>query len=132
MKWHIQFSRYAIVGIISNAIGYLLYLLLTSVGIGHKLAMTLLYVIGVLQTFYFNRNWSFKHQGESRSAFLRYLVSYALGYLLNLSVLYIAVDLFGLSHQIVQGGMIVTLALMLFLLQKYWVFVTQTTTNHTV
>jgi putative flippase GtrA len=57
-----------------------------------------------------------------RGAFVRYVISYAIGYLLNLSVLWLAVDYFGFPHQIVQGAMIFTLALMLFLLQKYWVF----------
>ena len=34
MKWQIQFSRYAVVGLISNFAGYLLYLLLTYAGYG--------------------------------------------------------------------------------------------------
>jgi putative flippase GtrA len=84
--------------------------------------MSLLYIVGVAQTFIFNRSWSFRHQGAMRGAFVRYVISYAIGYLLNLSVLWLAVDYFGFPHQIVQGAMIFTLALMLFLLQKYWVF----------
>ncbi|PQJ97471.1 GtrA family protein [Chromatium okenii] len=122
MKWHVQLSRYALVGVASNAFGYFLYLLLTNVGMGYKSAMSLLYIVGVAQTFIFNRSWSFRHQGAMRGAFVRYVISYAIGYLLNLSVLWLAVDYFGFPHQIVQGAMIFTLALMLFLLQKYWVF----------
>lgn len=122
MKWHIQFSRYALVGIASNSVGYLLYLLLTYAGMGHKTAMSLLYVVGVMQTFIFNRNWSFGHQGGLHGAFARYVASYALGYLLNLSVLWLAVDRLGLPHQIVQGVMVIVVAITIFLLQKFWVF----------
>jgi putative flippase GtrA len=122
MKWHIQLSRYAVVGLTSNAVGYLLYLLLTYAGMGHKTTMTLLYAVGVAQTFYFNRRWSFSHDGQVSSAFVRYLTAYALGYVFNLAVLMILVDRWGWPHQWVQGVMIFVLAGMLFLMQRYWVF----------
>lgn len=122
MKWHIQLSRYAVVGIASNAVGYLLYLLLTYAGMGHKLAMSLLYAVGVAQTFYFNRKWSFGHNGVITVAFLRYVAAYAFGYAVNLGVLLLLVDSWGWAHQWVQGAMIFILAGMLFLLQRYWVF----------
>ncbi len=56
-----QFAKYAVVGVVSNSVFYLLYLLLTSAGMGHKTAMTLLYAVGVSLTFLLNRNWSFRH-----------------------------------------------------------------------
>ena len=117
-----QFLRYGVVGLGSNLLLYLAYLMLTYLGMGHKTAMSLLYAVGVMQTFIFNRKWSFGHQGGLHGAFARYVTSYAFGYLLNLTVLWLAVDHLGLPHQIVQGVMILTLAVMLFLLQKHWVF----------
>lgn len=117
-----QFARYAFVGLASNLVLYLAYLGLTLLGLGPKTAMSVLYVLGVAQTFLFNRSWSFGHEGGLHGAFARYVASYAFGYLLNLIVLWIAVDRMGLPHQIVQGVMILTLAVMLFLLQKLWVF----------
>ncbi|HRZ05535.1 MAG TPA: GtrA family protein [Candidatus Competibacteraceae bacterium] len=123
MKIHVQLSRYVVVGLVSNAIGYLLYILLTTLlGIGHKTSMTLLYVIGTLQTFVFNKRWTFEHDGATHKAFMRYIAAYAFGYLLNLLVLLILVDQQGLPHQWVQGVMIISLAAMLFLLQRYWIF----------
>jgi putative flippase GtrA len=122
MKWHIQLSRYALVGLASNAAGYLLYLLFTYAGMGHKTAMSLLYAVGVLQTFYFNRGWSFAHDGRVSTAFVRYVTAYALGYVFNLAMLMLLVDQWGWPHQWVQAAMIFVLAGMLFLLQRYWVF----------
>ena len=119
-RW--QFMRYAVVGLGSNLVLYIAYLYLTALGFDHKISMSVIYVIGVAQTFYFNRSWSFKHQGKLHGALLRYITSYAAGYLLNLSVLWLAVDYFNFPHQIVQGAMIFVLAALLFLLQKYWVF----------
>lgn len=117
-----QFIRYAIVGLGSNIILYLAYLILTDWGMGHKTAMTLLYLLGVLQTFIFNRRWSFRHQGALHSAFARYIASYAFGYFLNLFVLWATVDKLGFPHQWVQALMVLVLAALLFLMQRYWVF----------
>jgi putative flippase GtrA len=122
MKWRIQLSRYAIVGLASNAVGYILYLGLTALGMGHKTAMTLLFVVGVLQTFVFNKRWSFEHRGAAGGALLRYSGIYGIAYLLNLAALIVLVDTAGMPHQLVQGVLILLLAGMLFLLQKYWVF----------
>lgn len=122
MKWHIQLSRYAVVGLASNVAGYLLYLMLTHIGMGYKSAMSLLYAVGVVQTFYFNRSWSFGHDGMISLALLRYIAAYAFGYAFNLAALLLLVDRWGWPHQWVQGVMIFFLAGMLFLLQRYWVF----------
>ena len=53
---------------------------------------------------------------------LRYAVTYAFGYLLNLTALFALVDILGLPHRPVQAVLIVTVAVSIFLLQKYWVF----------
>lgn len=120
-----QAIRYGIVGLLSNAVGYCLYLLLTNAGMGHKLAMTLLYVTGTLQTFVFNKNWSFKYKQKDHTALLRYMTTYALGYVVNLIALIILVDVVHWPHTIVQAAMIFVIALLVFTLQKFWVFPAQ-------
>lgn len=126
-----QVVRYAVVGLASNALLYLAYLALTSAGVEPKLAMSLLYALGVIQTFYFNKTWSFRHGGTHGPAFIRYCISYGLGYLFNLVALYVLVDRLGHPHQIVQGALIICTAVLLFLLQKLWVFRTDTPTPAT-
>jgi putative flippase GtrA len=118
----VQFLRYAVVGLSSNGLLFLCYLGLTALGMGHKTAMTLLYVAGVLQTFIFNKRWSFRHGGEATPALMRYLAAYAAGYVINYGALLVLVDRWGLPHQWVQFFMIGFLAVMLFVLQRYWVF----------
>ena len=117
-----QFIRYALVGLVSNALLYAAYLVLTRLGTEPKLAMTLLYVAGVAQTFVFNKRWSFRHGGLHGPAFVRYCAAYALGYVVNFLALLLLVDHLAWPHQLVQGVMIFLLALMLFALQKFWVF----------
>ena len=122
MQTVVQLTRYALVGLAVNLAIYMLYLLVTKFGMGHKTAMTALYVLGVLLTFTFNRNWSFSHDGEIPAALVRFIVAYLSGYLINIAILFWLVDVRGLPHQWVQGVMIFSLAVYLFLLQKLWVF----------
>lgn len=117
-----QLARYGTVGLLSNAVGYLLYLAITAAGLEPKLAMTLLYAVGVAQSFVFNKRWSFRHGGSHGPAFVRYCTAYALGYVANLLGLMVLVDVLGFAHQLVQGAMVLAVAAMLFLLQKFWVF----------
>ncbi len=122
MNIRIQALRFALVGLASNAVLYILYLAMTASGVGHKTAMSLAYLIGVAQTFLFNKRWTFDHEGRHASALLRYMSVYAGGYVANLLVLAWLVDDLGYPHQIVQGAMILILAAVFFLLQKFWVF----------
>ncbi len=117
-----QFLRYAIVGLVSNALLYILYLVITWFGVGPKIAMSLLYLIGVLQTFIFNKSWSFSYSGSAAPALLRYAIVYALGYIINFLTLMLLVDQAGLPHQWVMAGLVIFMALFFFAWQKYWVF----------
>jgi len=118
-----QFVRFATVGVVSNALLYAAYLLLTMfLGLEHKLAMTLVYVTGVIVSFVINRSWSFGHVGMAHKAFLRYVMANVIGYLLNLALLVVAVDRLNLPHEGVQAVAIVLVAVCTFLLYRYWVF----------
>jgi putative flippase GtrA len=99
-----------------------LYLLLTSTGLSHVPGMTLVYAVGVAQTFVANRSWTFGHTGAPGAPFARYVATYGLGYLVNLALLTLLVDVAGLPHAWVQGALIFVVAALVFVLQKYWVF----------
>ncbi len=118
----LQVIRFGIVGLTSNLVLYLLYLGLTAIEVEPKLAMSLVYVVGVVQTFVFNKNWTFKHHGRLSATFVRYVGVYLAGYLINLGALIVAVDQFGYPHQWVQGVMILVLAVFLFVMQRVCVF----------
>ena len=104
MSIHWQLLRYTIVGLSSNVALYAGYLLATSLGMGHKAAMTLLYATGILVTFLFNRHWTFRDRGNTQSAFIRYIVVYGLGYLVNFAGLYLFVDQIG--YRLINTGCI--------------------------
>jgi putative flippase GtrA len=123
--WRVQGARFVIVGLASNFVLYLLYLLMTALGVGYKIAMTLAYVTGTLQTFVLNARWTFERRG-TRASMVKYGLAYGACYLVNVLALIVFVDRIGLPHQIVQGAMILVIAVVMFLLQKFWVFTSST------
>lgn len=117
-----QFARFVLVGLTTNAVLYVVYLWLTRSLLAPKVAMTTVYVAGVALGFLANRHWTFEHSGPARSALVRFLCAYAVGYVVNLVGLYVGIDVLGLRHEWVQGGLIFLIAVLMFGMQRYFVF----------
>jgi putative flippase GtrA len=117
-----QLFRYVIVGISSNGVGYLLYLLVTSLGVGPKITMSCLYFTGAVIGFFANRHITFSHQGRITSSLARYSIVHVVGYVLNFMLLFLFVDELGFPHQSVQAVAIFIVALFLFFMFKFFVF----------
>ena len=117
-----QIVRYAIAGVISNGVGYLLYLIATMFfGLGHKTAMTGLYSVGMAVSFYINRKWTFRGTGTIRRSAVRFFITMVMGYAINFLLLFVFVDLFGFAHQLIQAVAIALMAVYFFLLNKWYV-----------
>lgn len=118
----LKFLRYAIVGLGLNATLYLIYLLLTWRMLPSEAAMTVVFVLGILMSFVAHRNITFAHKGRRRDALRRFAICYGAMYALNLWALWFFVEHMNIPHQIVQGCAILIIALLGFVVQKYWVF----------
>jgi len=117
-----QFIKYVLAGGIANLIGYGLYLLITWGGLGHKTTMTLLFFVGILISFWLNRNWAFRGVISAPGVLSRFIAAYLLGFAYNFLLLWVMVDFVGFDHAIIQAVAIATLVLMFFVAQKYWIF----------
>lgn len=117
-----RFLRYALVGLATNLAGYLIYLLVTFLGVGPKVTMTILYVVGASLGFYGNRQWAFRHDGNIWHSAFGYLVCHAGGYAINFTLLYLFVDRWGYPHQPVQAVAILVVAAYLFVVLNLIVF----------
>lgn len=117
-----ELARYGAVGVLSNAVLWLLFVACVELGVAPVVAMTVLYGVGLLQTFVANRRWTFRHEGGTRRALGRYAALYLSCYLLNLGLILGLVDHLGWPAAGVQLGAIVLIAGLQFLGQKFWVF----------
>jgi putative flippase GtrA len=117
-----KFVRMCCVSAIVNGIGYALYLLLTYNGLTPKLAATICFAAGVAVGFILNRQWAFRDPKYIRQTLPRYVIAYAIAYVVNIAGLYLFVDVFGYVHQIVQLMLALVIALGLYVTLRYWIF----------
>ena len=117
-----QFFSYALIGVLTNFLGYATYLILTYLWGTPKLTMTALYFVGASIGYLANRRFTFRYDGGIGVAGVRYLLAQVAGYLLNLVLLLLLVDWFDFPHQIVQAIAIVVVAIFLFIVLRIFVF----------
>jgi len=117
-----QLLRYAVVGVTSNVTGYLVYLLVTHLGMEPKVAMSFLYALGATIGYFGNSSFTFSYKGGFLESGIRYGMAHSLGYVLNLALLLVFVDIFEYPHQLVQAIAVFIVAAFLFVAFKFFVF----------
>lgn len=117
-----ELIRFGVVGVLTNALGFCLYLLITSVGSPPKLTMSILYAIGLFISFWQNRNWVFRHNGKARASLARFLAAHACAYGINYTFLSYFHDRLGYPDAWVQFSAMAVMAIFLFLMFKFFVF----------
>jgi putative flippase GtrA len=118
-----RFFRFGFIGIASNLAGYIIYLIMTYIGVSPKVAVSIIYFICATISFWGNRKLTFKDKGNLFGSGLRFVITHSVGYLINFSILVVMVDIFGYAHYLVQAFAIVVVALFLYLAFHYFVFV---------
>jgi putative flippase GtrA len=119
-----QIIRYGVVGVLNNLLGYLIYLLVTFLGLDPKITISLLYPAGAITAYFGHSEYSFSYQGRNTHALLRYALAHLIGYGVNILMLLLLSDKLKFPHQAVQALSIFVVAGVLFLLFKYFVFPT--------
>lgn len=117
-----QLMSYGVVGVVSNLIIYLLYLLITYNSVEPKTAMTFLYIISACISFFANKKFTFAYKGGVFGSGVSYVIAHFFGYLLNFLILMVFVDNLGYPHQLVQCIAIFVVAAFLFVCFKLFVF----------
>ncbi|MBO6558621.1 MAG: GtrA family protein [Pseudomonadales bacterium] len=117
-----ELVRFGVVGLAHNLLGYLVYLLITWLGTDPKIAVAILYPIGTAISFFANRRWTFEDKGHVGQSMSRYLAMHGFGYVLNILIIFLGVDLLQFPHQLVQLFAMGFLAVMFFLMSKFLVF----------
>lgn len=131
----LQFVRFSIVGLSNTIIGYLIYavsLKMLQLGgwfpaIDIFIAQFIMFLLSVLWSFYWNNKAVFKiEDGETRNIFaalVKTYISYAFtGLFLSEILLYVWVDLLGISEYAAPViNLLITVPLN-FIIQKVWAF----------
>ena len=60
-----EFLRFGLVGLVTNVAAYLLYLGATDAGVPLVAAVIIVYTYSILQSFFLNRAWSYRHRNPA-------------------------------------------------------------------
>lgn len=117
-----QLFLYGITGFVLNSLGFAVYVAITWFGIEPKLAMTFLYGLGVVISFFVNKNLVFGVQHTRCSVFVKFVLAHIGGYIINFLLLYYFYGSMGYAHKVVQFAAIFIVAFYLFIVFKFLVF----------
>ncbi len=125
----VQVFRFAVLGLKSNVLYYLLYTGLTGVGVAPMVAVVIVFFFSICYAFTFNRRFVFRSREGFHGELLRYVGVYAVALCLNLVLLDFGTRKLGYSHFLVQGVLIVAIAAIIFIALKFFVFRIQQTSS---
>jgi putative flippase GtrA len=117
-----QWFRFSLVGAKANVIYFCLYILITAAGFQPAIAVTFVFIVGAIYTFWLNKSFVFKDPDAVKHQLPRYLLIYFVAWALNVAALDFMVSRIGMNHIVAQGLLIGLFAVLLFVAQKTLVF----------
>lgn len=118
---HPRFIRYGIIGIISTGVEFLAYVLLCRY-IPYLSANIIGFHLGVICSFFLNRNYNFKKEDKTVLRFASFYLVQVVCLALNTLILYLFVDVAHTNRILAKVFSILLTALLPFFLNKHLTF----------
>lgn len=118
-----QFVRYIIVGVLNTLLGYsIIFACMYLLGLSAVTSNVIGYGVGLIQSYFLNKNFTFNSDSKSKLEALRFLLVFLISYLSNLGALLFFIKVAGWNEAVAQVCSSVIYVLMSYLLNKYYVF----------
>ena len=114
--------RFIVVGIITNLIGYVIFLLVVAAGVPVKTTVTALYGVGVLLGFFGNRRFTFSDTQKWWYSLLMYCIVSLGGFGINYALIVVFVDNWHIYYAYVEFVAIGVVAVYMFIMNRFFVF----------
>jgi putative flippase GtrA len=123
MKRFLQqpFLVYLFTGGLNTAISLALFAIMVKLGANYLFASGFVYIFGIIEGYIFSSIWVFKHKIDLTKLF-KYSGVYAISFIFNLLLMYIAVDILLLNKVLAQILVTAILTLLNYQLVKILVF----------
>lgn len=119
----VQFIKFGLVGFSNTIISLLVYYILIYLGISYLIANIAGYIISSLTGYVFNKIWVFKDAKRSiANSMIRYYVVYCSSFLINVSTMYLWVDIINIQKTIAPLLTLIITIPYNFIFSKYWTF----------
>lgn len=119
----VQFVKFGIVGVLNVLVSLGIYYLFVYAGMHYILANTLGYGASILNAYFWNSRKVFNERQDNEfKALVKTFVVYGLSFLLSSMLLYLQVDMLGMSDKVAPViSLIITIPINFFM-NKYWIY----------
>lgn len=116
------FAKFGFVGIFNTLITISSYIVLVHFGVYYIVANIIGYILGLINSFYWNKNWVFQVKDRKNNLFLKFIIVNLITLIVNNIVLYSLVNYLSVDAIVAQilatgVGMVLN-----FFLNKLWTF----------
>ena len=117
-----RFIKFISVGLLNTLVTYITFYLLLSLGINYKVAATVGYILGILNSYIWNKYWTFKSKKTIKVEFAKFIIVYLFSYIVNIITLTIFVEIFDMIPEIGEIFGISLATIISYLGLKYYSF----------
>ncbi len=118
-----QFIKFGLVGVSNTLLTFAVYTLLLKVfDVWYIAASAIGFAVGAVNGFLLNHSWTFRGHAGGSLAPLRWVVVQGCGLLVNLAVIYAAVDGLGLDKLLGQAIATAIVVVLTFFANRAWTF----------
>lgn len=124
LKLFQQFIKFGLVGVSNTVISLGIYYLMVWLGSHYLIANIVGFIVSVCNSFFWNSKFVFKDKREESRvrSFLKMTCSYGVTFVLSNVLMYLQIDIIGISKYIAPlVGLVITIPIN-FLLNKIWAF----------
>ena len=119
----LQFARFLTIGVLNTLVGLgTIYLCKWLLGTGDVISNMIGYACGLINSFAWNRRWTFDHSGAVLPAAARFLIVFLVAYSLNLGTVLAAINIFDVNSYLAHAIATVPYTVFFFLGCRYFVF----------
>lgn len=117
-----QIFRFLLVGFLNTILSYIVYISLLYLGIYYILALLISYIVGITNSYTYNKKWTFKSKGGSKREFSKFVLVYGITFSVNSFLLLLFVEKLMLGPNIGQVFALSIVTMISFFGHKYWSF----------
>jgi putative flippase GtrA len=121
-KTLIQLIQFCVIGVSNTIIQLGIYYLLIRCNVYYLAANIIAFFLSVANSYIWNKKFTFKEQGTTKITIVKMYASYGVTTLLSTGLLYVLVDILGISKYISPIINIIIITGINFVLTKYLVF----------
>jgi len=119
----IQFVKYGVVGISNTLLtAAIIWIMMKVCHSSDYVSNIIGYIVGLINSFIWNRRWTFENNSQLSKTAFKFIITFAISYLLQLGNLYLLLNYTTFDAYFCQLTSIVVYTSVNFILNKYYTF----------